>query len=51
MPDLAESLDNCVSGRELRYGGFAADVTIAAELDADSTVPVLVDGAFTDRHA
>jgi phosphosulfolactate phosphohydrolase-like enzyme len=32
---------------ELEEKGFGADVTIAAELDASSVVPVLADGWFT----
>ncbi|NNM44986.1 2-phosphosulfolactate phosphatase [Knoellia koreensis] len=43
---LDESMHNCVGGRELIAKGFVADVDVAAELDASTTVPVLVDGAF-----
>jgi 2-phosphosulfolactate phosphatase len=39
-------LGDCVSGRELAGRGFAADVALAAEHDAQDTVPVLTDGAF-----
>jgi 2-phosphosulfolactate phosphatase len=39
-------LGECVSGRELAERGFAADVALAAEHDAQDTVPVLTDGAF-----
>ncbi|WP_416977376.1 2-phosphosulfolactate phosphatase [Streptomyces sp. T028] len=46
-PDVAEAVADCASGRELARGGFPEDVTVAAELDACSTVPVLTDGAFT----
>jgi 2-phosphosulfolactate phosphatase len=45
-PRLHERLRDCVSGRELAAIGFAADVEVAAALDASTTVPVLVDGAF-----
>ncbi|GMA24005.1 hypothetical protein GCM10025864_17640 [Luteimicrobium album] len=44
--DLAASLAACSSGRELADAGFAEDVVVAADLDADDVVPVLVDGAF-----
>lgn len=36
----------CASGRELVAKGFAADVAIAAEVDASEVVPMLVEGAF-----
>jgi 2-phosphosulfolactate phosphatase len=45
-PSLAEALRDCASGRELIDGGFAADVDIAAELDAADVVPLLTDGEF-----
>ncbi len=48
--DLGRLLRECVSGRELVGSGFGADVVVAAELDACTTVPVLVGGAFTDGH-
>jgi 2-phosphosulfolactate phosphatase len=38
------------SGRELINGGFSDDVTVATEPDASTTVPVLIDGAFTDAQ-
>nr|WP_246280414.1 2-phosphosulfolactate phosphatase [Cellulomonas humilata] len=40
------ALLDCASGRELVGAGFAADVHIAAEVDACALVPELVDGAF-----
>jgi 2-phosphosulfolactate phosphatase len=43
---VAGLLGDCVSGRELTARGFAADVSLAAEHDAQDTVPVLTDGAF-----
>ncbi|MCX4515651.1 2-phosphosulfolactate phosphatase [Streptomyces sp. NBC_01619] len=46
-PDVAETVADCSSGRELIQQGFADDVAIAIELDATSVVPVLTDGAFT----
>jgi 2-phosphosulfolactate phosphatase len=50
-PDPRTALTACASGRELAGGGFAADVAVAAELDASEAVPVLADGAFSDRAA
>lgn len=37
---------DCSSGRELAGGGYVADVLLAAETDADETVPLMSDGAF-----
>jgi 2-phosphosulfolactate phosphatase len=42
----AQLLGECASARELAARGFAADVSLAAEHDAQDTVPVLTDGAF-----
>lgn len=42
----AQLLGDSASGRELAARGFAADVSLAAEHDAQDTVPVLTDGAF-----
>jgi 2-phosphosulfolactate phosphatase len=44
--DLDRRLHDCVGGRELTAKGFAADVDVAADLDASTVVPVLTDGAF-----
>lgn len=44
--DLDRWLASCGSGRELVARGFAADVAMAAELDAGTVVPVLRDGLF-----
>lgn len=44
--DLARTLRECASGRELRAAGFGADVEVAAALDMSSVVPVLDGGAF-----
>lgn len=41
---LRQSLHACVSGQELATRGFAGDVELAAELDADTVVPQLVTG-------
>ncbi|WP_336085572.1 2-phosphosulfolactate phosphatase [Nocardia sp. SSK8] len=47
-PAMAELITDSASGRELAAIGFADDVALAVDLDADHTVPVLLDGAFTD---
>lgn len=47
---LGERLRGCVSARELVGKGFGADVDVAADLDASSVVPVLIDGAFEPGH-
>lgn len=44
--DLPDLLRDCAGGRELAAKGFAADVEVAAGLDASGVVPELVDGAF-----
>jgi len=44
---LAEVLWECASGRELRAGGFRADVEMAAALDVSTIVPRLDEGAFS----
>jgi 2-phosphosulfolactate phosphatase len=43
---IEEAIRESASGRESIEHGFAADVELAAELDATDRVPVLVDGAF-----
>lgn len=48
-PDVAAAVTAGVSGRELIDGGFADDVAVATERDVCTAVPVLVDGAFSDR--
>lgn len=47
---VGDALAACSSGQELIQGGYAADVTIAAELDSSDSVPWLVDGAFGEHH-
>ncbi|MFE6101971.1 hypothetical protein ACFVQ4_18625 [Streptomyces laurentii] len=42
------ALRGCASGRELYAYGCPQDVEVAAETDASTTVPVLVDGAFQE---
>ena len=44
--DLPTALAECASGRELAAVGYAADVAVAAELDADDVVPVLTQDGF-----
>ncbi|MEV6249711.1 2-phosphosulfolactate phosphatase [Streptomyces sp. NPDC051742] len=46
--DPVAALHGCDSGRELYEYGFPQDVTVAAEVDSSTTVPVLVDGAFQE---
>lgn len=43
---LPETLKACGSGLELTAAGYESDVLLAAESDADSVVPRLVEGAF-----
>lgn len=45
-PRLGAELLGCTSGRELADLDFAADVAVAAELDASGVVPVLTGDAF-----
>lgn len=47
---LGEYLRECSSGHELTAAGYASDVALAAEHDAQSTVPVLIDAAFRDTQ-
>ncbi|WP_282695881.1 2-phosphosulfolactate phosphatase [Streptomyces sp. CC208A] len=46
--DPVAALHGCDSGRELYEYGYPQDVEVAAETDASTAVPVLVDGAFTE---
>jgi 2-phosphosulfolactate phosphatase len=43
---LPEDLAACSSGRELLARGYAGDVAMAADIDASTVVPVLLDGVF-----
>ncbi|MFI7341735.1 2-phosphosulfolactate phosphatase [Streptomyces sp. NPDC050085] len=45
-PDVAATVRDCASGRQLHAYGFDQDVAVAAELDSTDVVPVLRDGAF-----
>jgi 2-phosphosulfolactate phosphatase len=42
--DLSRLLRECASGKELAERGYAQDVTLAAELNRSSAVPILRDG-------
>ena len=44
--DLATTLGDTASGRELRDRGYPDDIAIAAEVDASLLVPVLREGRF-----
>ncbi|MFF5970883.1 2-phosphosulfolactate phosphatase [Streptomyces sp. NPDC012769] len=46
--DPVAALHGCDSGRELYEYGYPQDVEVAAEIDASTVVPVLVDGAFQE---
>lgn len=50
-PTLAAALLACPSGQELVAIGYAEDVRVAAQTDADDVVPLLVDGAYTPAPA
>jgi 2-phosphosulfolactate phosphatase len=41
-----EFLRNCLSGQELGAAGYATDITLAADHDAQNTVPLLTGTAF-----
>ncbi|WP_075743543.1 MULTISPECIES: 2-phosphosulfolactate phosphatase [Actinoalloteichus] len=45
---IAEVIAGCVSGRELRDEGFAADVELASLLDVSRAAPQLADGILVD---
>ena len=45
--DIPAFLAASASGRELAVAGYPEDVAAAAEVDASSAVPILIDGAFT----
>ncbi|MEU3624062.1 2-phosphosulfolactate phosphatase [Amycolatopsis coloradensis] len=46
--DIPEALAECSSGRELAAAGHGNDVTLAAQLDMSSMVPVLRNGILED---
>ena len=48
--DLAHVVKTCASGRELIERGFEADVDLAAQLNASSGVPRLVDDAYVGQR-
>ena len=45
-PQIADAFHRCSSGQELAAAGHASDVDIAAQYDAQQTVPILAAGAF-----
>ena len=47
---IPEDLVGCASGQQLVGRGFAADVEVAAEVDASDVVPVLVGDAFVEER-
>ena len=49
--DLRGLVRECSSGRELAERGFAADLTLAAELDVSQTVPILTSKCFVPMTA
>jgi 2-phosphosulfolactate phosphatase len=46
LPDPIAAIRGCVSGRELVARGFGADLDVAVALNASTTVPMIVHGAF-----
>ena len=49
LETVIEELAECVSARELRSAGYAADVELALQVDADEKVPVRMTGEQTGR--
>ena len=47
LPDPVAAVRGCVSGRILVERGFAADVDVAVDVDASTTVPLLEGGFFS----
>lgn len=45
--NLAESLRQCSSGKELIAKGFATDVELAAQLNVSSCIPILHNGSYS----
>lgn len=48
ITDIAATVVECTSGRELIKWGHPGDVELAGQLDVSDAVPVLVDGVFAD---
>jgi 2-phosphosulfolactate phosphatase len=46
---LGETLRESMSGRELINRDFAADVELAADLNASTTFPLMIEGAFSSQ--
>ena len=49
--DLSNALRDCSSGREMMQRGYDGDVALAAELDADAAVPMLIGEGFMNAAA
>lgn len=47
---LLERLSDCSTGRQLAQRGFGHEIEFAAELNASSAAPQLVNGAYVDRR-
>lgn len=47
-PTIAETIEECVSGREAIARGWARDVEFACQVDASRAVPVLDQGGFVN---
>lgn len=50
-PRVAAAIASCVSGREQVTRGWQDDLGYAVGIDASTTVPLLLDGAFVDAGA
>ena len=48
--DITNTIRACASSQELIEDGFADDVAVATEIDADSVVPTLINDAFVDAN-
>jgi 2-phosphosulfolactate phosphatase len=48
---LGEHLRQCSSGKELIERGFSEDVSLASQLNASDSVPILIDGAYVRAEA
>jgi 2-phosphosulfolactate phosphatase len=48
VSDPVAAIRGCVSGRELIARNFGADVDVAVAMDTSTTVPMLINGAFTN---
>ncbi len=48
VSDPVAAIRGCISGRELLARNFGQDVDVAVEQDVSTTVPMLINGAFTN---